>query len=96
VISGRPQGAARDLERYWGRSVGEPRVALSRVVRAGEPAGEIASRLRADPASAWASTLLVQTQPTRCELAAHLGTLAAAREAVTRGGTRPRAGSMAG
>ncbi|GAA1836512.1 hypothetical protein GCM10009836_13750 [Pseudonocardia ailaonensis] len=83
VISGRPQGAAPDLERYWGRSAGIPRVALSRLVRAGEPAEEVAARLRADPAVAWASTLLIQTQPTRTDLAGHLRTLATGARAVT-------------
>ncbi|SDF26591.1 LLM class flavin-dependent oxidoreductase [Pseudonocardia oroxyli] len=81
VISGRPQGAAVDLERFWGRSVGEPRVAVSRLVRAGEPAAEVTARLRADPALSWATTLLVQTQPTRTDRATHLRTLDVGRAA---------------
>jgi len=82
VLSGRPQGAAADLERYWTRTRSEPRVAVSRMVKAGEPAAEVAARLRADPALAWATALIVQTQPTRTDLATHRRTLAVAREAV--------------
>ncbi|GAA2891270.1 hypothetical protein GCM10010472_57130 [Pseudonocardia halophobica] len=83
VISGRPQGAAPDLERYWARAAAEPRVAVSRLIRAGEPAAEVAARLRADAALPWASALLLQTQPTRTDLAGHLRTLAVAADAVS-------------
>jgi len=82
VISGRPQGAAPDLERYWARTAAAPRVALSRLIRAGEPAAEVAARLRADPAVTWASTLLVQTQPTRTDLAGHRSALRTGAEAL--------------
>ena len=95
VLSGRPQGAAEDLERYWARTASEPRVALSRLIRAGEPAEEVAARLRADPALSWASTLVVQTQPTRTDLATHRRTLAVALEARARyrdGVAAPRVG----
>jgi hypothetical protein len=56
---------------------------VSRLIRVGEPAAEVAARLRADPALPWASALLVQTQPTRTDLAGHLRTLAVAAEAVS-------------
>ncbi|GAA4552968.1 LLM class flavin-dependent oxidoreductase [Pseudonocardia xishanensis] len=93
VLSGRPQGAANDLERYWARTAAEPRVAVSRLIRAGEPAEEVSARLRADPALTWATTLVVQTQPTRTDLATHRRTLAVALEARERYLTASRASS---
>ena len=63
------------LEEQVLEDAGEPRVAVSRLVRAGEPAAEVTARLRADPALSWATTLLVQTQPTRTDRATHLRTL---------------------
>ena len=73
VISGRPAAAEGstvlpDLTRYWSRAGGRPRVALSRVVRAGQRADELLAAWRADPALPWATELIVQSQPTRSGL----------------------------
>ncbi|MEU7814876.1 hypothetical protein [Pseudonocardia sp. NPDC049154] len=46
-------------------------------------AAEVAARLRADAALPWAGALLLQTQPTRSDLAGHLRTLAVAADAVS-------------
>jgi alkanesulfonate monooxygenase SsuD/methylene tetrahydromethanopterin reductase-like flavin-dependent oxidoreductase (luciferase family) len=70
VLSGRPGGqpgvdVVADLARYRARATGEPRVALSRIVRHGETAADVLGRWRADPALAWGDELVVQTQPER-------------------------------
>lgn len=77
VISGRPSGVATDLARYWTRAAGEPRVAVSRIVGAGERPEELLRRWRDDPARPWASELVVQTQPADAPVAAHLATMRA-------------------
>jgi alkanesulfonate monooxygenase SsuD/methylene tetrahydromethanopterin reductase-like flavin-dependent oxidoreductase (luciferase family) len=73
VISGRPADAEGstvlpDLTRYWSQAGGRPRVALSRVVRAGQRADELLAAWRADPVLPWATELIVQSQPTRSGL----------------------------
>ncbi|HEY0578836.1 MAG TPA: LLM class flavin-dependent oxidoreductase [Pseudonocardia sp.] len=73
VISGRPVDAEgstvrEDLARYWASAVERPRVAVSRVARAGTPATDLLARWRSDPALHWATELIVQTQPTRSGL----------------------------
>jgi alkanesulfonate monooxygenase SsuD/methylene tetrahydromethanopterin reductase-like flavin-dependent oxidoreductase (luciferase family) len=91
VLSGRAEPAvAAELERYWARAVGEPRVAACRVVGAGEPASAFAHRWRADPVRPWAGELIVQTQPA-AGFGAHMATMRALGPA----GTRPRPGGSA-
>ena len=74
VISGRPADAEgstvlADLTRYRDRAGEHPRVAMSRVARAGQPAEELLARWLADPVLPWATELIVQSQPTRSGLA---------------------------
>jgi len=77
VISGRPADAEGstvlpDLARYWNRAGERPRVAMSRVARAGQSADELLARWQADPVLPWATELIVQSQPTRAGLAQQL------------------------
>ncbi|HEX4248179.1 MAG TPA: LLM class flavin-dependent oxidoreductase [Pseudonocardia sp.] len=74
VISGRPadtEGSTvlADLARYWKRAGERPRVAMSRVARAGQRADELLAKWLADPVLPWATELVVQSQPTRSGLA---------------------------
>ncbi|MCW0216435.1 MAG: LLM class flavin-dependent oxidoreductase [Pseudonocardia sp.] len=98
LISGRPAESPDDpvvagLARYWTHATAEPRVAASRIVRAGETAAQVADRWRADPALGWATELLVQTQPTRSDLLTQLATMDVVRAATTQlwGAARPLA-----
>lgn len=80
LITGRPADVpgspvATDLARYWSRAVGTPRVAVSRIVSAGEPAADVVARLRRDPALGWATELVVQTTPGGAGLATHVATM---------------------
>jgi alkanesulfonate monooxygenase SsuD/methylene tetrahydromethanopterin reductase-like flavin-dependent oxidoreductase (luciferase family) len=77
VISGRPANAEGstvlpDLARYWSRAGERPRVAMSRVARAGQRAEELLANWRADPVLPWATEMVVQSQPTRAGLALQL------------------------
>ncbi|NMO93718.1 LLM class flavin-dependent oxidoreductase [Actinomycetospora sp. TBRC 11914] len=75
LVSGRPDMTA-ELERYWTRCrAEEPRVAVSRTVAAGEDAAAVAARWASDPAREWATMLVVQTQPARVEMPAHVRTV---------------------
>ena len=74
LLSGRPGGGpgadvVADLARYRARVTGDPRVALSRIVRLGEPTADILARWRGDPPLAWGDELVIQTQPTDCGVA---------------------------
>jgi alkanesulfonate monooxygenase SsuD/methylene tetrahydromethanopterin reductase-like flavin-dependent oxidoreductase (luciferase family) len=76
VLNGRPDPAtAAQLARYWACARDEPRVAASRLVSAGEAADDVWARWYRDPARAWASELIVQTQPAEAGFDAHLRTL---------------------
>ncbi len=80
LLSGRPAeqpGVTADLARYWSRAVTEPRVAVCRIVAAGEDPAAVLDRWRRDPAREWATELVVQTQPAAAPFAAHLATLRA-------------------
>ena len=73
LLSGRPAdqpGVAADLARYWTRRGAEPRGAVSRIVTAGEAPVAVLERWKADPARAWATELVVQTQTAAAPLAA--------------------------
>jgi alkanesulfonate monooxygenase SsuD/methylene tetrahydromethanopterin reductase-like flavin-dependent oxidoreductase (luciferase family) len=75
LICGKP-GIQAELERYWTRSIDEtPRVAVSRTLAADEDPQALLGRWEADPARPWATMLVVQTQPARADLAAHLRTV---------------------
>jgi len=76
ILSGRPD-AAPDLARYWARAAGEPRVAAVRVVGPGERPDAALRRWHADPVRAWATELVVQTQPAHAPVGTHLATLRA-------------------
>ena len=68
LLSGRPDpDVVADLLRYRAQVVGEPRIALSRIVRRGETPADLVVRWRADPALAWGQELIVQTQPAHSE-----------------------------
>ena len=87
LISGRPADVpgspvAADLARYWSRAAGTPRVAVSRIVSADEPATDVVARLRRDPAIGWATELVVQTQPGGAGLATHAATMRTVSEIV--------------
>lgn len=91
VLSGRPAdqpGVVADLARYWTRTVGEPRVAVCRIVAADESPAAFGTRWARDPAREWATELVVQTQPAAAPFAAHLATLRALAGAGPR--TRPK------
>lgn len=79
VLSGRPPGGASDvvgdLARYWARAVGDPRVAVCRIVRSGESPETFLGRWARDPARPWASELVVQTHPLDAGFGAHLATM---------------------
>jgi alkanesulfonate monooxygenase SsuD/methylene tetrahydromethanopterin reductase-like flavin-dependent oxidoreductase (luciferase family) len=80
LLSGRPAdlpGVTADLARYWSRTVGEPRVAVCRIVAADEAPTAILGRWAQDPAREWATELVVQTQPAGTPFATHLRTLRA-------------------
>jgi hypothetical protein len=66
VLSGKPGDAdvVADLRRYRVRAVGEPRIALSRIVRHGDTAADLVASWRTDPALALGQELIVQTQLT--------------------------------
>ncbi len=77
IISGRPADPAvvASLHGYWTGARGEPRVAIARAVRVGEPAATVVDRWSADPALPWATHVLAQTQPAAAPAADHLATL---------------------
>jgi hypothetical protein len=87
VLSGRPAdqpGVVEDLARYWTRTIGEPRVAVCRIVAADEPPAAFHERWLRDPAREWATELVVQTQPAAAPFAVHLATLRALSGSGTR------------
>ncbi|MCO1656470.1 LLM class flavin-dependent oxidoreductase [Pseudonocardia humida] len=95
VLSGRPAhlpGTVEGLFRYR-CAAADPRVALCRVVPAGEPGAAQLDRWAADPALPSATELVVQTGPAAAGFSAHLGTLravsAAVRSALAAGTVRP-------
>ena len=78
LLSGRPAdqpGVAADLARYSRCAVGRPRVAVSRLVPAGETPAAFRERWLRDPARPFATELIVQTQPAAAPFAEHLATL---------------------
>jgi alkanesulfonate monooxygenase SsuD/methylene tetrahydromethanopterin reductase-like flavin-dependent oxidoreductase (luciferase family) len=75
ILTGRPDGAADGLARYWTRAAGAPRVTACRLLPAGEPADAFLDRWERDPVREWASHLVVQTQSRGATFEAHLSTL---------------------
>jgi alkanesulfonate monooxygenase SsuD/methylene tetrahydromethanopterin reductase-like flavin-dependent oxidoreductase (luciferase family) len=68
VLSGRPGvGTAAQLERYWARAVGVPRVAVCRVHRLEHGPDRFWQSWRDDPVRVWAGELIVQTQPSSAD-----------------------------
>lgn len=87
VLTGRPADVAgspvaADLARYWSRAAGSPRVAVSRLVPAGEDPAVTVARLRRDPALHWATELVVQTSPPAVRLTGHVTTMRAIADVV--------------
>ncbi|MCD2189839.1 LLM class flavin-dependent oxidoreductase [Actinomycetospora soli] len=84
LISGRP-GMEGELGRYWTRSrMDAPRVAVSRTVGVDEDPADALARWDTDPARAWATMLVVQTQPARAPFEAHRRTVAGIAAALRR------------
>jgi alkanesulfonate monooxygenase SsuD/methylene tetrahydromethanopterin reductase-like flavin-dependent oxidoreductase (luciferase family) len=75
ILSGRSDGAAEGLARYWTGAAGSPRVTACRLLRAGEPLDAFPQRWQADPVREWATHLVVQTQPPGATFEEHLSTL---------------------
>jgi alkanesulfonate monooxygenase SsuD/methylene tetrahydromethanopterin reductase-like flavin-dependent oxidoreductase (luciferase family) len=92
VLSGRAEPeVAAELEHYWARAAGEPRVAACRLVEAGETASAFGHRWRTDPVQPWAGELIVQTRPPDAGFAEHVATM----RALGPSGTHPRPGVSA-
>ncbi|GAY07513.1 LLM class flavin-dependent oxidoreductase [Pseudonocardia sp. N23] len=97
LITGRPADVpgspvAGDLTRYWSRAVGAPRVAVSRIVAAGEKPSDVVARLRRDPAVGLATDLIVQTSPGGAPLTTHVAIMRAVAGSVAPAlGARPGA-----
>lgn len=79
LISGRPAEApgstvVADLDRYWARATA-PRVVVTRTIGLDEEPDAVVARLRADPARAWATELVVQATPARAGFDAQFAVL---------------------